>query len=112
LAGIRPPVMTRSPDPAQGKGNSPRMTFFGCRIDCWRTADEPDFHRHAAGVAAPPRSIAAMSATTSKPAASPATPPWPGTRADGVAKLEIGGKTVDLPVSARLLRQQASQRAS
>ena len=39
-----------------------------------------------------------MSATTSKPAASPATPPWPGTRADGVAKLEIGGKTVDLPV--------------
>jgi citrate synthase len=39
-----------------------------------------------------------MSATTSKPAAIPATTPWPGTRADGVAKLEIGGKTVDLPV--------------
>ncbi|MFM8380314.1 MAG: citrate synthase [Planctomycetia bacterium] len=39
-----------------------------------------------------------MSATTSKPAASPSTPPWPGTRADGVAKLEIGGKTIDLPV--------------
>ena len=35
-----------------------------------------------------------MSATTSKPAASPSVaPPWPGTRSDGVAKLEIGGKT-------------------
>ncbi|NBT13281.1 MAG: citrate (Si)-synthase, partial [Planctomycetia bacterium] len=39
-----------------------------------------------------------MSLTTSQPAASPATPPWPGTRADGVAKLEIGGKTIELPV--------------
>jgi citrate synthase len=40
-----------------------------------------------------------MSVTTSKPAASQsATPPLPGTRADGTAKLEIGGKTVELPV--------------
>ena len=40
-----------------------------------------------------------MSVTTSKPAASQsAAPPLPGTRADGTARLEIGGKTVELPV--------------
>ena len=44
-----------------------------------------------------------MSATSSgsaAPAAAkpPAAPPWPGSRADGVARLEIGGKTTELPV--------------
>jgi len=41
-----------------------------------------------------------MSAATSQPAnaSQPAAPPWPGTRADGVAKLEISGKTIELPV--------------
>jgi hypothetical protein len=38
-----------------------------------------------------------MSVTTPKPAAAP-SPPWPGTRSDGVARLEIGGRAVDLPV--------------
>jgi len=43
-------------------------------------------------------------ATTSKPAggspaaSASAAPPWPGTRADGVARLEIGGRSVELPV--------------
>jgi len=43
-------------------------------------------------------------ATTSKPAggspsaSASAAPPWPGTRADGVARLEIDGQTVELPV--------------
>jgi citrate synthase len=38
-----------------------------------------------------------MSVTTPKPAAAP-SPPWPGTRSEGVARLEIGGRAVDLPV--------------
>ncbi|NBV44904.1 MAG: citrate synthase [Planctomycetia bacterium] len=38
-----------------------------------------------------------MSVTTPKPAAAP-SPLWPGTRSEGVARLEIGGRAVDLPV--------------
>jgi citrate synthase len=33
-----------------------------------------------------------------KPAPAPGTPPWPGTRADGTARLEIDGQAYDLPV--------------
>jgi MYXO-CTERM domain-containing protein len=32
------------------------------------------------------------------PAAAPATPPWPGTKADGTAALEFPGGRCDLPV--------------
>ncbi|MFM8291562.1 MAG: citrate/2-methylcitrate synthase, partial [Planctomycetia bacterium] len=32
------------------------------------------------------------------PTAAPQAPPWPGTRADGTARLEIGGKVCELPV--------------
>jgi citrate synthase len=43
-----------------------------------------------------------MSATNAKPAAStapsPAAHPWPGTTAGGTARLEIDGKTLELPV--------------
>ena len=38
-----------------------------------------------------------MSVTTPKPSAAP-MPPWPGTRSAGVARLDIGGKAVELPV--------------
>jgi len=38
-----------------------------------------------------------MSVTTPKASAAP-SPPWPGTRSDGVARLEIGGRSVDLSV--------------
>jgi citrate synthase len=37
------------------------------------------------------------SASASAPSA-PATPPWSGTRSDGVARLEINGRTTELPV--------------
>ena len=43
-----------------------------------------------------------MSATTAKPAAStapsPSAQPWPGTTAGGTARLEIDGRTLELPV--------------
>ena len=43
-----------------------------------------------------------MSATNAKPAAStapsPSAHPWPGTTAGGTARLEIDGKTLELPV--------------
>ena len=40
-----------------------------------------------------------MSATISQPApGTPAATPWPGTRSAGTARLEIDGKTLDLPV--------------
>ena len=39
-----------------------------------------------------------MSATASKPAATTPTTPWPGTQSAGVARLEMDGRTVELPV--------------
>ena len=39
-----------------------------------------------------------MSAPAAKPAPGPATPPWPGTSADGTARLDVGGRTFELPV--------------
>ena len=37
-------------------------------------------------------------APAAKPAAGPATPPWPGTRADGTARLDVAGRSYELPV--------------
>jgi citrate synthase len=39
-----------------------------------------------------------MSVPASAPTPSPAAPPWPGSKSAGTARLEIGGRTVDLPV--------------
>jgi citrate synthase len=36
--------------------------------------------------------------TPASPTAAPGTPPWPGTRADGTARIEIAGRSHDLPV--------------
>jgi citrate synthase len=36
--------------------------------------------------------------TPAAPTAAPGTPPWPGTRADGTARIEIAGRSYDLPV--------------
>ena len=38
------------------------------------------------------------SPATATPSKSPASPPWPGTRSAGVARLEIDGKTAELPL--------------
>ena len=35
---------------------------------------------------------------TATPAKGPSSPPWPGTRSAGVARLEIDGKTAELPL--------------
>ena len=36
--------------------------------------------------------------TATPKSAAPATPPWPGTRSDGTARLEIGGQAYDIPL--------------
>ena len=38
------------------------------------------------------------SPATATPSKSPASPPWPGTRSAGVARLEMDGKTAELPL--------------